>query len=691
MDWILTPYTVALAISVLVAGSLAGYGTYRVRREGFDPTIAAFAFLMGVIAYGSLLYALRLSSTDPGSKHLFHRANFSRALITYAWLLFALAYTDRDEWLTRRRVGLLGSYPLLYEFVITPTGFAHSLVARSWSRYTVDAADSFFVLYKDPAGIGHTLVVWWAYAQGLAGILLFLWMAVRSRKTYRGQSVLIATGSVAPLIIDGLFRFGLSPVPHVELTYVSFTVSGVIFATAIFRYQLLDLIPVARDRVIDSMRDGYVVIDEDGQIIDNNPAAGRLLTGDEHHLAGRSLSELLPSISTLDAAETPPEAVTVDPPHGQQRFVEVDVSPLDGDGSTLGRLVTLRDVTDRRRIEKRYQALIEHSSDAIVLVDAEGDIEYASPSVETILGAKPKQIEGLSALDLVHPEDVAEARAAVESLPAGSGTTRIEFRAMTADGSYRDLEAIASSRLHDPDIAGIVVNARDVTERKERERALRRQNERLDEFAGIVSHDLRNPLTTAKGYLDLAQTADSAEYLPRVEQSLDRIETIIDDVLALAREGEAVGETEPVSIAAVARQSWDTVETVEMTLDVAATGTIAADRDRLMRLFENLYRNAREHAGETVTVRVGAVDDGFYIEDDGPGIPEDKRDEVLESGYTTESDGTGFGLAIVSRIVEAHDWAIIVAESPAGGARFEVTGVEQETLTDDGQIGSAEP
>jgi signal transduction histidine kinase len=119
------------------------------------------------------------------------------------------------------------------------------------------------------------------------------------------------------------------------------------------------------------------------------------------------------------------------------------------------------------------------------------------------------------------------------------------------------------------------------------------------------------------------------------------------------------------------------VENENAALVVDDTFDFAADPDRLQQLFENLFRNAVEHAGDDVTIRVGALDgDGFYIEDDGPGIPEDKREKVFDSGFTTNRDGTGFGLAIVMEIVEAHGWQISVTEGDTGGARFEVTNVE---------------
>jgi signal transduction histidine kinase len=205
------------------------------------------------------------------------------------------------------------------------------------------------------------------------------------------------------------------------------------------------------------------------------------------------------------------------------------------------------------------------------------------------------------------------------------------------------------------------------------EETIRRERDRLDEFASVLSHDIRNPLNVAQGRLELAQRTGDGEHLDAIEHAHGRIERLIDDVLTVAREGDAVGETEVVTLDTLAREAWETVATDEAELHVDEAGRIDADRSRLQQVFENLYRNAIEHGGDAVTVTVGGLDDGFYIEDNGPGISADEREEIFESGYTTTTEGTGFGLPIVQRIVEAHGWHITVTEGSSGGARFEIS------------------
>jgi len=211
-------------------------------------------------------------------------------------------------------------------------------------------------------------------------------------------------------------------------------------------------------------------------------------------------------------------------------------------------------------------------------------------------------------------------------------------------------------------------------QRIEAESTIRRERDRLEEFASILSHDLRNPLNVAQGRLELIEKTGELEHVDAIDRALNRMERLIEDMLTLAREGDAVGETEPVALRAVANQAWTNVATESAALEIESSVQIDGDYSRLIQVFENLYRNAIEHGGEGVTIRVGALDGGFFVEDTGPGIPAAERDDVFESGYTTNQDGTGFGLAIVKRVVEAHGWEIEVTEGTDGGARFEVSG-----------------
>ena len=227
---------------------------------------------------------------------------------------------------------------------------------------------------------------------------------------------------------------------------------------------------------------------------------------------------------------------------------------------------------------------------------------------------------------------------------------------------------------------GMMIILTDVTEREHYRHQLEAKNNRLDEFASMVSHDLRNPLTIATGHLELTRETGDLSHLDEVELAHGRMLELIEDLLTLARSGLAIDEMEAVDLGEFARECWGMIEAGEaqLVLDDTLSMSIEADRERLRQLFENIYRNAIEHGGLGVTISIGPLDGvtGFYIEDDGEGIPADFRSEVFESGFSTREEGTGFGLSIVADIARAHGWSIQAVEAESGGARFEITGVE---------------
>ncbi|MFB6267933.1 MAG: PAS domain S-box protein [Halodesulfurarchaeum sp.] len=225
---------------------------------------------------------------------------------------------------------------------------------------------------------------------------------------------------------------------------------------------------------------------------------------------------------------------------------------------------------------------------------------------------------------------------------------------------------------------------------REHEAELTRQNERLDRFASVVSHDLRNPLNVAEGRLELLQEDCESEHIKPLLEAQERMETLIEDVLTLTRQGQTVRDLESVRLDRIVDDALEGVPTEDVSMDVAVPDetTLEADDSRLRRILENLIRNAVEHAGPDVTLEIGVTDRGFYVADDGPGIPEENRAEVFEHGYSTSEQGTGLGLAIVQDLAEAHGWTVEVSESDLGGARFEISDVKsldpQDTRTDEG-------
>ncbi len=267
---------------------------------------------------------------------------------------------------------------------------------------------------------------------------------------------------------------------------------------------------------------------------------------------------------------------------------------------------------------------------------------------------------------------------------------REDRQLVTADGETIETLVRAVPRYDArTDIVGTLALFIDISERK----ALEQEKQRLQEFASVISHDLRNPLNVAAGRVELAQEECDSDHLGNAADALDRMDELIDGLLRLAQSGDHLDDVVSIDLETVVGDCWQNVETPGATIVTETTQTIRGDPSRVRQLFENLFRNsvehgstgsqvppgdAVEHGGTDVTVTVGALENGFYVEDDGPGIPEDERVDVFEPGYSNATRGTGFGLSIVRQVAEAHDWTIQITEGTDGGARFEITGVTRD-------------
>ena len=356
---------------------------------------------------------------------------------------------------------------------------------------------------------------------------------------------------------------------------------------------------------------------------------------------------------------------------------------IDGDPYLVN---TVRDVTERKRRERdlrQFRSAVEHAGHGVLITDTDGTIEYVNDAFEGMSGYSAAEAIGQTPAMLQSGEHDQEFYRELWATILDGDVWEGEVVNERKDGKqYVIDQTIAPITDSDGELSGFVAVNRDITDLKEYERELEAQNERLKQYGHTVAHDLRNPLTLLYGELDrlrtTAETADGKidpelvrDRCEDIDQVTDRMETLIDELLAMAEQGQLVLDAQEISLETVAGEAWEEQATGSATLSVE-DAAVDADPDRLRELLSNLFRNAIEHAGADVRIRVGPLDlaAGFFVEDDGPGIPPDQRDRVLERGFTTEDDGTGFGLAIVEQIARAHGWSVSITDGEDGGARF---------------------
>jgi PAS domain S-box-containing protein len=390
-------------------------------------------------------------------------------------------------------------------------------------------------------------------------------------------------------------------------------------------------------------------------------------------------------------------------------------------GEGHAQLVTLQDISERRLAEEtlraseaRFRTLVQHAYELTIIRDLDGTIRYMSPAAERIFGYTAEELSGRNRLDLIHPEDavrIADAVAAIQSTPGVHAP--IEYRVRHRDGSWRLLEGTATNLMHEPSVNGILVNARDVTERVEaerardatleRERRARQEAEEAlrarDEFLAIAAHELKTPITVMKGNAELlirqlARPIPDPQRLAllgeRVTGQIERLEYLISDLLDLSRLRRGQLPLRPrlcdlvaLTVEVLARMTATLPESgPTLHLEAPATALLCADTERLEQVLLNLVGNAIKYSPDGGEIHIG-IDGGEHtvrltVRDQGIGIPLDEQGAIFEpftrsNQASVVASGIGIGLYITAQIVAGHGGTITVESSPGLGSCFAVT------------------
>ncbi len=453
----------------------------------------------------------------------------------------------------------------------------------------------------------------------------------------------------------------------------------------------------ARTEAIEAAKEGIAILDETGEYRYVNRAHASTYGYDSSDPFIGNTWEIC--YEAEEATRLEEEVIPIVNETGDWRG---EVVGMRQDGSTFpqelslthlsdgGLICVVRDITEQKEHEQQLQetnqqleAVLNTVDAAIFIKDTEHRYKLMNEECRRLLGvASGEELDGQTDHDFF-PADVAnQLQADDQRVLDTEQSIRVEEEILTPNGTQTNLTIKSPVYDDGGELSGLCAVSTDITERKRQEKKLERKNVRLDNFASVVSHDLRNPLNLAQGRLELVEQECDSVHLDQIGDALERMGRIIDDVLWLAREGKDIGSTVSVDLRESVDAAWQVVANKDAAAELVYHSPeddhqylIKADPDRFRQMLENLFRNAIEHGGPDVTVHTTPIVDGFAVADDGPGIPPDERDRIFEAGYSSADRGTGLGLHIVKQVADAHGWNIDVTESSTDGTRFEITGV----------------
>ncbi|MFO7832707.1 MAG: histidine kinase N-terminal 7TM domain-containing protein [Halohasta sp.] len=678
-------------LSLLVAG-------VAVRRARSQSRLVGVSFagvvLSGLVWAGS--YAGYLLA-DPAESYAVLRWMWLGAIpYVSCWFVFVLAYTGRDDLLTRPVVGMLTIEPavVLAAALSTP---GHELFL---SGEAVDSVGGFAVLQPIPEPL---FVFHQAYLFLLAnGALLFLiWTLGDTDPAYHPQVLaLIVAGSV-PVFepIQQLFDLSAAAIHGTPLLLsVAFTA----ILIGIVQYRLFDILPAARNRVLSTMEDGVVLVDDEGRVRIANTAARRQLSLPEP-VIGQEATAVLPcgeDLLRFCEGELPEAAApTASPdagsprtdggdghlrphPSGVELIIEddedeevhfiVSTEPVPVDTAFDGQLLVFRDITEQREQELEFQAVIEHTTDVVTIVDPEGRISYVSPSIESELSYTQLELVGREIADLLYPDDAESLANEIDAVTGTDETIHSQYRIKAGDDSWRMIETTVRGSRSSPTTDGVIITARDVTERL-------RNQQRRQVMNRVLRHDLRNDMNVVVGHAEILVEALDSERVRHAETIKEKSSNLVDLGEKVRKIDQRLhGRDRELKEVDLARVVKDEVRSVHQSYPETSIRTrieeVSIWGDTLVRAaVENLIENAIEHNDhETpeIDVVVTETDDRveLVVTDNGPGVPEAER-RVITAGIETPLEHiSGLGLWLVKWIVEGMDGELEIEDNEPRGS-----------------------
>jgi len=617
-----------------------------------------------------------------------------------AILVFVLQYTARERWLTSLNLNLMGIIPVL-TLVLVWTNSAHHLV---WKSVWLETSGSMRIAVYDH---GRWFWIWicFTYFTYLISTFWFVSSLIRSPYLYGMQVLLMLIGICSPWLTTASYIFRLMPSPYIELASLPFTLSGLALVWGLFRFRILDIMPVAMKTALENIPDLVILLDSQDRIVSLNRSAQKITRITDSKASGKPVLKILGDQPMLakclsDGKATGCSGIVLGGDNSKH-YYDLNVLPLkDGRNRSIGRLVILRDFTERKQMEKtlrevkeKYRFLFDNTVDAIFVLQ-DDVIKFANPKTEEITGYSMEELRKMSYADLIDPEyrDMVRERH-MRRMNGEEIPSNYSFKVINKAGQSLWFHMHTVHLIRWEGKPATLNFIRDITEQKSLEGQLIR-SERLaatGQLAASVAHQINSPLQGIGTLLSLMKKSckDNDDLLENVHllegafKSIGRtVKTLLDLNRPSQEEKQILDLNKVIEDMLALLKSYLKHNHIRIRINLSSKPlNLIASPQQLAQVLMNLISNAveaiREQHGTAVegeiSIKTTRKGDRSVIEvtDSGPGIPEEALPRIFSPFYTKKKKmGMGLGLATCHKIVEDQGGSIEAINRPDSGATF---------------------
>jgi len=622
-------------------------------------------------------------------------------IVPAAWLLFSLEYTGHSTWLSWKTVALLCIEPILVQLLLwtnTMHGLFYAEILFDFSKQLPETN-----LIYGPAFWIHAI---YSYLLLLLGTIILILKFRKSTGLYRRQLTIILIAASAPWLANLIYLAWPGAI-YIDPTALAFLVTGLLLVWALFGYRLIDVMPIARNTVVEYMKDGMLALDHDNRIVDMNPAAEHIVNQRIDDVVGLAAEEVLSpwrdiAVSYQHVDQASDEITVI---QGNKTFYyDLQITPLlNKKGRRTGRVILLRDITTRRHTEDAYYTLVNQTSQGLVILQ-DMEIKFANPALSEITGIPLTELITAPISKLmhnIHPDDLPTLLASL------TNASHIELRFLS-DDDIRWLE-FSATQIQYQSAPAIQAVISDITHRKNSEFILRQARDEAEAanrakstFLANMSHEIRTPLSAIIGYSEMLHEQASikgeeklAARLKNIELSAYHLLSILNDILDISRieSGKMELNKNVLNVQSLIDTLLITVHPLvtrnnnRFIIETAdSLGDMVGDATKIKQILTNLLSNAGKFTtdGEiTLQVDREALSDTneqlvLVVKDTGIGMPPEAIPQLFEAfvqaddSLTREHGGTGLGLAITRRFCDMMNGTIEVQSQSGEGSTFTV-------------------